>query len=136
MSYLEEAVGPDDTVGFLHPLGGNRFRELRNQLDAAGHPWASLTREAEWPEGDERIALSTMHSAKGLEFDHVIVLGYDSETVQHGEAADDSLLEAHRRLLAMAIRRARRGVVLGYRPQARSPVLDLLSPATFETVEL
>lgn len=136
MRYLAERVRPDETVGFLHPRGGNWFSELRSQLDAAGHPWVSLTREAEWPEGDERIALSTMHSAKGLEFDHVILLGYDSETVQHGETSDDSLLEGHRRLLAMSVGRARRGVVLGYRPQARSPLVDLLHPTTFQAVAL
>lgn len=66
----------------------------------------------------------------------MILLGYDSETVEHGDAADDSLFEEHRRLLAMALGRARRGVVLGYRPEARSPLIDLLDRNTFEAVAL
>lgn len=134
--YVIEKVPTDETVAFLHPKGGGWFRELRRQLDANGVPWVSLTRESEWPHGDERVALSTMHSAKGLEFDHVLLLGYDSETVEHGEERDDVSVELHRRLLAMAVGRAREGVVVGFRPDARSPVLDLLRADTYAFVAL
>lgn len=77
-----------------------------------------------------------MHSAKGLEFDHVILIGYNAEVVPHGSEAGDSLLETHRRLLAMAIGRARRSVVLGYLPADASDLIDYLNPRTFERVDL
>jgi superfamily I DNA/RNA helicase len=129
-------VGPEDTVAFLHPKGGNWFRELRHRLDAEKIPWISITRETEWPQGEQRVALSTMHSAKGLEFDHVLILGYNAEVVQHGDESDDSLLEMQRRLLAMAVGRARKSVIVGYKPTDASRLVELLAPDTYETIEL
>jgi superfamily I DNA/RNA helicase len=127
-------IGPDETVAFLHPVGW--FSDLRARLDAEGMGWTSLTREAEWPDGPEQIALSTMHSAKGLEFDHVILIGYNALVTPHGEEPGDSLLETHRRLLAMSIGRARHTVTIGYKPSEASDVLDVLDPATFDAIDL
>jgi superfamily I DNA/RNA helicase len=124
-------IGPDETVAFLHPRGGGWFSELRGRLSEERLDWTSITREAEWPTGPEQIALSTMHSAKGLEFDHVILLGYNAEVVPHGEEAGDALLETHRRLLAMAVGRARKSVIVGYKPTDASRLIDFLDPATY-----
>ncbi|MEJ7792027.1 MAG: 3'-5' exonuclease [Gaiellaceae bacterium] len=136
IDYLRRSVEEDETVAFLHPKGGGWFAELRRQLDASGVPWVSLTRESEWPQGEDRVALSTMHSAKGLEFDQVILLGYDAETVDDGDEVDDVRTQLQRRLLAMAVGRARKGVVLGYRSDAESPVIDILEEGTYEAVDL
>lgn len=137
MQYLRSGtIGSDETVAFLHPLGGGWFSELRSRLTSERIPWTSLTREAEWPRGPEQIALSTMHSAKGLEFDHVLLLGYNAEVVPHGEEAGDSLLETHRRVMAMAIGRARKSVIIGYKPEDASKLVGFLDPSTFEALKL
>jgi superfamily I DNA/RNA helicase len=137
MRYMRSgAIGADDTTAFLHPKGGNWFRELRGRLDREDIAWTSLTREAEWPDGDEQVALSTMHSAKGLEFDHVIILGYNAEVVPHGEEDRDALLDTQRRLLAMAVGRARESVVVGYKPTDASRLVDFLADGTYEAVDL
>lgn len=136
LEYLDSEVGADETVAFLHPRGGEWFSEIRGQLTRAGVPWVSIARESVWPEGDERVALSTMHSAKGLEFDHVLILGYNAEIVAHGDDEQDAMLEMHRRLLAMAVGRARTGVVIGYKPSDASRLIEFLQPGTFETVVL
>lgn len=137
MQYLHsDDVGEGETVAFLHPKGGNWFKELRQRLDAEGIAWTSLTREAEWPKGDEFVALCTMHSAKGLEFDHVIMLGYNAEVVRHGSDRHDARLDSQRRLLAMAIGRARKSVVLGYKPTDRSRLVDYLVAETYRPVDL
>lgn len=137
VDYLRsELIGPDETVAFLHPRGGGWFSELRARLNADGLAWTSLTRETEWPGGEEQIALSTMHSAKGLEFDHVILLGYNAEVVQHGEEPDDVMLDSHRRLLAMAVGRARQQVIVGYKPSDESRLIEFLTPGTFETIDV
>lgn len=136
LAYLRERVAPEETVAFLHPLGGGWFKELRAQLGAAGIPWVSLTREAEWPGGDEQVGLSTMHSAKGLEFDHVLLLGYDADTVVAEPDAEDISVDQQRRLLAMAVGRARRGVVIGYRHEAEPPVAGFFADGTYDAVDL
>lgn len=131
-----DAVEGDDTIAFLHPKGGGWFRELRLRLNAEQIAWTSLTREAEWPDGEEHVALSTMHSAKGLEFDHVVILGYNAEVVQHGDEEQDALLDAQRRLLAMAVGRARKSVVVGYKPSDASRLIEFLGDGTYEAVDL
>jgi superfamily I DNA/RNA helicase len=135
IEYLRSGqIGSDETVAFLHPLGW--FRDLRPRLTLEEIPWTSLTREAEWPDGPEQVALSTMHSAKGLEFDHVILIGYNAEVTPHGEEAGDSLLDTHRRLLAMAVGRARKSVTLGYKPSEASTLIRFLDERTYRAVDL
>lgn len=137
LDYLRsEAIAGDDTIAFLHPKGGGWFGELRQRLNAEGVLWTSLTREAEWPDGDEQVALSTMHSVKGLEFDHVLILGYNAEVVRHGDEDQDAMLDTQRRLLAMAVGRARKTFVLGYKPSDASRLVEFLADGTYEAVDL
>ena len=89
-----------------------------------------------WPTGPEQIALSTIHSAKGLEFDHVLMPGLNQEVTPHGAEDGDGTLESLQRLVAMGIGRARKTVTLGYKPQAPSSLIALLDPATYDLVKL
>jgi superfamily I DNA/RNA helicase len=133
MDWLEN-IPEDETVAFLHPLGW--FRHLKPALDTAGIDYVSIKQKYDWPAGDERVALSTMHSAKGLEFDHVVVLGLNANVVPHGDEEGDSQLENHRRLLAMALGRARQSVVVGYKPQEAARLIDYFEEGTYEEVDL
>jgi hypothetical protein len=135
IDYLRSGkIGPDETVAFLHPLGW--FNALRPRLRQERLDWAEITASRDWPDGPEQIALSTMASGKGLEFDHVIIIGYNGEVVPHGEEPDHALLDEQRRLLAMAIGRARRSVVLGYKPEDEPAPLGFLDPNTYQRVDL
>ncbi|PPF20859.1 3'-5' exonuclease [Rathayibacter sp. AY1A7] len=126
----------EESVAFLHPLGGGWFDYLKTGLRAASVPFVQLTRASTWPGGDETVALSTIHSAKGLEFDHVIVLGLNQQVTPHGEGDGDAQLEYLRRLLAMGIGRARKTVTLGFKDGEASDLIDLLDPTTYERVAL
>ena len=137
INYLKsDVVEPEETVAFLHPKGGRWFSALWSRLNEEDLPWTSLTREAEWPTGEEQMALSTMHSAKGLEFDHVIIIGYNAEVVRHGDDRRDSLLDEQRRLLAMAVGRARKSVVIGYKPADTPRLIEFLDEETYTAVDL
>lgn len=125
-----------DSVAFLHVAGGGWFAETRRALTEARLPFCEIAQESVWPEGPENIALSTMHSAKGLEFDHVYILGLSAETTRHGVEEGDDQFENFRRLLAMAIGRARETVVIGYKPGEESRLVSLLDPSTFELLDL
>ena len=125
-----------ESVVFLQPKGGRYFDYLRNQLKAEGLPFTELTRASTWPSGTEAIALCTMHSAKGLEFDHVILPGLNDEVTLHGTADDDVQFDALRRLVAMCLGRARKSVILGYKPDDPSAVLALLKPGTYQRIAL
>jgi DNA helicase-2/ATP-dependent DNA helicase PcrA len=74
-----------------------------------------------------RLALSTAHATKGLEFDHVLVL-MDADRFPSRRALDDApdearALEEERRLAYVAWTRARRSLTLLYDPAAPSRFL-------------
>jgi superfamily I DNA/RNA helicase len=126
----------NESVGFLKPLGGGWFATLRAALEGNGLEYVDLTRRDEWPKGRENIAICTMNSAKGLEFDHVIMLGLSSEVTPHDSNPDDNAHLNLRRLLAMAATRARESIVLGYKPGEESALIQLLDPDTYDEVDL
>jgi superfamily I DNA/RNA helicase len=125
-----------ESVIFLQPKAGPWFSYLRGRLRAAGLPWTELTRASVWPTGPEAIALSTVHSAKGLEFDHVVIPGLNAQVTPHGVGDGDAQYDALRRLIAMGVARARKSVIVGFKPDDPSAVLSLLKPDTFELVTL
>lgn len=124
----------NESVVFLHPLGGAWFYHLEKTLKHADLPYVSISRESEWPEGEKNIALSTFSSAKGLEFDHVVILGLNAEVTPHGDEEDDDRLSRLRRLVAMGIGRARLSVILGYKPAEASKLIEYLDPETYDIV--
>lgn len=125
-----------ETVAFLGPMGGEWFREVRIELAKARLPFVEITRDREWPQGSENIAISTMHSSKGLEFDHVIILGLNNRNTPHGDGEGDNGQLVLRRLLAMAITRARQTALLGYKPSEASKLVKFFKAGTYESVEL
>ncbi|RAX43716.1 hypothetical protein DQ354_19295 [Arthrobacter sp. AQ5-06] len=134
--YLPTIDLETESVAFLHPKGGGYFKGLREALHAKGYPWDELTRTSEWPSNDNAIALSTMHSAKGLEFDHVIAIGLNQELTPHGDEEDDAHLGALQRLVAMSLGRAKKSVLLGTKPGMESSVFEFLKPETYEAIDL
>jgi superfamily I DNA/RNA helicase len=125
-----------ESVAFLHPKGGGWFDHLRERLRTEGVDWCELTRTSEWPQGPESVALCTIHSAKGLEFDHVFILGLNQQVTPHGTDAGDERLDTLRRLLAMAVGRARRTVTVGYKPSDMSTLVNFIKPDTYERINL
>ena len=140
LNYMLDRVQPsierEESVAILHPLGGGWFNFTRDKLHERGVLFCELTRESEWPVGPEQVALSTMHSAKGLEFDHVLLPGLNQDVTPHGKDEEHGTLDSLRRLVAMSIGRARKSVVVGYKPGDESTLVGLLDPATYVLVEL
>lgn len=126
----------DETIAILQPRGGKYFDFARQELRRRRIPYCELTRSREWPTGPEQVALSTIHSAKGLEFDHVLMPGLSQIVTPHGDEDGDGTLDSLRRLVAMGIGRARRTVMLGYKRGEESTLIGLLDPATYDLVEV
>lgn len=134
IKYIEEHIDKSASIAFLHPKGW--FKDLRCALDESGLSYVELTRNDEWPQGDENIALSTLHSAKGLEFDYIFILGLDAETLPHGSEFDDEQRQTLQRLVAMGVGRAKERVFIGYKPERISLLLVGLNPDLYEEVLL
>ena len=137
INYIEENVDlTNETVAFLKPRGGNFFSEITSRLAEDGIDYVDITRQPEWPDGPENVAISTFHSAKGLEFDHVIILGLNAENTPHASAGRDDEGAVLRRLLAVAVARARKSVVIGYKESQKSALVDHFKSGTFDRIKL
>ena len=140
IDYMLNRVQPyldaGETVAILQPKGGGWFNFAKNALRERNIRYCELTRNRDWPTGPEQVALSTIHSAKGLEFDHVLLPGLNREVTPHGDEEGDGTLDSLRRLVAMGIGRARSSVIVGYKPGEQSTLIDLFDPSTYNLIEV
>lgn len=67
-----------------------------------------------WGLDPERVACLTIHAAKGLEFDAVFVVGCEDGVLPLTQPARDQDLDEERRLLFVAVTRARRLLTISY----------------------
>ena len=132
---IQKFLDAGDTVAVLHPRGGGWFNYTRQELRRREIAYCEITRAQDWPTGPELVALSTIHSAKGLEFDHVLMPGLSQEIMPHGNEDGDGELDKLRRLVAMGGGRARKTVALGYKPGEQSTVTEFMDPATYNLVK-
>lgn len=99
---LREAWGAMDAIMRLADAApaGTTLAEFSEQLEARAAHQFELTIDA--------VTISTMHAAKGLEWDHVYVAGLREGLLPTAAAADEpALVEEERRLFYVAITRAR-----------------------------
>ncbi len=123
-------VGGDDTfteVEIADALIGwaAGFRDLGALASAVTGARAQL---ATLRHDDAALTLATAHGTKGLEFDHVAVVGLDAGRFPSARSIADAIeperaLEEERRLAYVAWTRARRSLTLVYDPGAPSPFL-------------
>ena len=132
----------------LDPAAGKAERELANAMLAWAVGFADLrsfsvaiddarVRLAALRRDDALLTLATAHATKGLEFDHVIVVGMEAGRFPSGRTvaeAEDPVraYEEERRLAYVAWTRARRTLTLLYDPAVPSPFLL----EAFSTLEL
>ena len=104
------AVGHDTLAGFVAAIADTRAR------------LAELRRD------DAPLTLATAHATKGLEFDHVVVVGMEAGRFPSARAVSQAedparAYEEERRLGYVAWTRARRSLTLLYDPAVPSPFL-------------
>jgi superfamily I DNA/RNA helicase len=137
IEYIQSYVDlKNESVAFLKPRGGKWFKHVIERLNSNSLAFVKIIKEGNWPTGPENIALSTMHSAKGLEFDHVFILGFNDQVTPCGTESGDSDLENLRRMFAMSIARARKSVIVGYKPEDTSTLISYLNPDTYREILL
>src|SRR5437660_2984421 len=74
---------------------------------------AALMSDADRYEGKPGVTLLTLHSTKGLEFDHVFLTGMEEGICPHSRAIDeDKGIEEERRLVYVGMTRARQSLML------------------------
>lgn len=72
-----------------------------------------LDREGDSEDRDE-LSLMTLHAAKGLEFPHVFIAGFEEGVLPHHSALEEDRLEEERRLAYVGITRAQRSLTFSF----------------------
>jgi hypothetical protein len=117
--FVRDGIAPGDLAIFART--GSLLKErAEDALELCGLPWSYLDDDAE-PERD-RVALGSMHRAKGLEFKAVIVLGCDMDALPLSfvlrslpdDADGAAFVEQERQLLYVACTRARDRLLVTY----------------------
>ncbi len=118
---------PVETADLLAALVG-WAAPFHSFSDLAGAVERHRARIAELRRDDAQLTLATAHSTKGLEFDHVAVIGMDAGRFPSARSLRESteperVLEEERRLAYVAWTRARRSLTLVYDPASPSQFL-------------
>ncbi len=83
-------------------------------------------------EAGEAVRLMTVHAAKGLEFDHVYIIGMEEGSFPHRNAVEEQRLEEERRLMYVAVTRARFHLTLSCsKKRKRYGQVESLAPSQF-----
>ncbi|MDQ6964862.1 MAG: 3'-5' exonuclease [Mariprofundales bacterium] len=81
---------------------------------------------------DKQVRLMTVHAAKGLEFNHIYISGMEDGSFPHKNAIAEQRLEEERRLLYVAITRARHRLTLSCAAhRKRGGHGDAMTPSRF-----
>lgn len=65
------------------------------------------------------VQLMTLHAAKGLEFPHVFILGWEEECLPHKNSIELDMIHEERRLAYVGMTRAKRTLMLTYAKQRK-----------------
>jgi ATP-dependent DNA helicase UvrD/PcrA len=122
-----------------HSSRAENLRELVNATAEAEEPEfalsglldrAALVSDADSYDARVPVSLMTLHSAKGLEFDHVFLAGLEEKLFPHSRALEEARgLEEERRLCYVGMTRARKTLALMRARRRRVYGRDLLEGA-------
>lgn len=74
----------------------------------------ALMSQPEQEESGNQVRMMSLHSAKGLEFPYVFIIGMEDGTLPHEMSVDDGQIEEERRLFYVGITRAKKFLHLSY----------------------
>lgn len=138
INYIRKAIGYDRYViehAICRNVDPQEYMDILDELmdTAKGfssyHQWLQYiercekeilnvhNREKESVKDNDAVTLATMHSAKGLEFEHVFILNAVEGKTPHKKAFKEGNVEEERRMFYVAVTRARYGLYV-YVPQS------------------
>lgn len=144
LMFIVDATGFKDYLKEVDPSGArvenvDELLRMAQEAQKVGVPLedflerASLTTSMDQEAGD--VVLSTLHAAKGLEFESVIIITVDEGFIPHSKVMDSEGIEEERRLLYVGMTRAKRLLVLSSATYIPSHFLRAIPEELVKTVE-
>ena len=94
------------------------------------HVFLAADKEDDDPQG--QVRLMTVHASKGLEFSHVFVVGMEHGSFPHRNALEENRMEEERRLMYVAMTRARFRLTLSFaKSQRKYGQVEHMAPSPF-----
>lgn len=91
-----------------------------------------IMERADSEETGDKLSLMTLHAAKGLEFPHVFLVGFEENILPHRNSIDGETIEEERRLAYVGITRAQRSLTLSFaRTRRRYGQVEACEPSRF-----
>ena len=131
IQYLRKSVGYDEFLKEYAAFRQMNLEELKEVLDEIQERAKEFKSIKEWflhvdqykdvlkeqiknAQGNEGVALLTMHGAKGLEFDSVYVIAANEGVIPYKKSQVENEIEEERRLFYVAMTRAKKQLTISY----------------------
>lgn len=88
------------------------YKSIRGLIDALRSDDSKNKRNDNSSDDDNRVILQTIHASKGLEYDTVIIIGLQEGLMPHNLARTEEEIEEERRLMYVAMTRAKNRLYL------------------------
>ena len=114
MSKINKSKLVKDFLKWIQAIGGKEHLEMEDLLN-----YLSLQTNQDDESKEDAIKMMTLHAAKGLEFEHVYLVGVEEGILPHANSMADSedeneAVEEERRLMYVGITRAMRRLKISY----------------------
>jgi superfamily I DNA/RNA helicase len=117
---MEEAGIPEEDLSPIHAFIAGWIKENPNGNMEDYLDWLSVfDLQDEIKDEDTKLKLMTIHAAKGLEWPRVILIGVNEGILPSKQSIEGGDLESERRLMYVAITRARDSLILAVRPEVK-----------------
>lgn len=104
----------NELLDWLHKLARKKGSDAKLGELIAQMTLMDILDRNEEENNSDTVSLMTLHAAKGLEFDHVFIVGMEEELLPHRNSMDENTIEEERRLAYVGITRARKSLTFSY----------------------